>query len=112
MGLLKVSNIKVIKMRLDKIIELVIFRSWWIVLFLIISYIGFDRVIKNKNKEIFEVKNRLELLEEEKQIALNSKEELLLRINSQSDSSWVEMILMKELGVVPEGQLKVHFYKK
>jgi hypothetical protein len=31
------------------------------------------------------------------------------RIASQNDPGWIEMVLIRELGVVPEGFLKVHF---
>lgn len=37
------------------------------------------------------------------------QEDLLLQINSQSDPAWVELILMKGLGLVPEGQTKAVF---
>jgi len=40
---------------------------------------------------------------------LADREELRAQIQSQSDPAWVEMILMRELGVVPEGWLKIHF---
>lgn len=33
----------------------------------------------------------------------------MLEINSQSDPAWVELMLMKNLGLVPEGQIKVFF---
>lgn len=41
--------------------------------------------------------------------ALQNKEDLQLRIASQNDPAWIEMVLIRELGVVPEGFLKVHF---
>lgn len=37
------------------------------------------------------------------------QENLKRQINSQSDPAWVEMVLKKELGLVPEGQIKVYF---
>lgn len=37
---------------------------------------------------------------------------LTQEIDSLNDPKWVEMILMKELGVVPEGQIKVYFSPK
>jgi hypothetical protein len=48
-------------------------------------------------------------MQKEKCAALQNRELLQLQIVSQSDPSWIEMILMRDLGVVPEGWLKVHF---
>ena len=45
----------------------------------------------------------------QKENAIYNKEDLTLKISSQSDPSWIEQVLMKELGVVPENQIKVHF---
>ena len=39
------------------------------------------------------------------------KQQLQLKIASQTDPAWIEMILMRDLGVVPEGYLKVYFKK-
>ena len=36
---------------------------------------------------------------------------LTRQINSQSDPSWIEMVLKKELGMVPEDQIKIYFLK-
>ncbi|MDE3047241.1 MAG: hypothetical protein KGI83_02705 [Verrucomicrobiota bacterium] len=50
-------------------------------------------------------------MENEKAQVLQIKEDLQLRIASQNDPAWIEMVLIRELGVVPEGFLKVHFKK-
>lgn len=49
---------------------------------------------------------RLELKDAEAQ-----KEYLTRQINSQSDPAWIEMVMKKELGLVPEGQVKIYFPK-
>ena len=91
------------------IIEKVIFRSWWLFFFLLIGLLGYGESIKKKNGEIKEIKNRISQLEKEKEAVLDEREDLVLRINSQSDPAWMERVLIKELGVVPEGKVKVHF---
>ncbi len=96
---------------LERLFETLIIKSWWVILFMLISYIGYDQGIKKRKANIFEITCRLQDLEVEKKLTLAQKEDLLLRINSQSDPAWIEMVLMKELGVVPEGQIKVHFKK-
>ena len=52
---------------------------------------------------------RLQELEKEKQIAIEKREELMACLQSESDPAWIELVLMKELGVVPDGWIKVHF---
>jgi hypothetical protein len=36
---------------------------------------------------------------------------LLAQVESQNDIDWIELTLMRELGMVPEGQKKVFFTK-
>ena len=56
-----------------------------------------------------ELKLRLKQMEQEKMLAMEAHDDLLLQIQSQSDPAWIQMVLMKELGVVPDGQRKVYF---
>jgi hypothetical protein len=55
------------------------------------------------------LQERLNELENEKRLALDLRENLLYQINSQSDHDWIELTLMKGLGLVPEDQTKVFF---
>lgn len=41
--------------------------------------------------------------------ALLLQDELKLAVASQDDPDWIGLTLMKGLGVVPEGQIKIHF---
>jgi len=67
--------------------------------------------VQEKNVQSQEVASRLEKILKEKRVAQIEQESLRLQIESQNDPSWIEMILMRDLGVVPEGWLKVHFAK-
>lgn len=96
----------------DKAFETLILRSWWIFLFLAICYVFYSHGQQKKNLIFSELKSRLKELDHEKELALRHREDLLLQINSQSDPAWIQLILMKGLGVVPEGQLKVYFKKE
>lgn len=84
-------------------------KHWWVLLICFFSYFAYDQVIKQRLAELAEVEHQLSLLEAEKRLAFNEKEDLLLKINSQNDPAWIELMLMQELGVVPEGHIKVHF---
>lgn len=85
--------------------------SWWVFLFLGVTACFYFYGMHEKNLAYRELERRHAELEKEKALALEQQEELLLQINSQSDPQWIEMILKKDLGVVPEGQVKVYFEK-
>lgn len=84
-------------------------RSWWVILFLLICLVGYDMGIKKRKMAIFEMKCKYDNLITEKTLAISKREDLNLELSSQSDPAWIEMVLMKQLGVVPENQIKVHF---
>ena len=56
-----------------------------------------------------DLKDKVDLLEDKLHLAINTREDLLLQIESQSDPSWTEMLIKKHLGMVPFGQTKVYF---
>jgi len=86
-------------------------RYWWVVLFFLLCYVTYDQAMKRKKREIFSLQTRIEQIEEQKAVICKQREELFLKIGSESDPEWIELVLMKQLGVVPSGFLKVHFQK-
>ena len=92
-----------------KFLKLELKRSWWVVLFGLFAFLTYFGAIRGRIGQIFEYKEKLSLLQAEKKRITLENQDLQLKINSQSDPAWIELILMKELGVVPEGKLKVHF---
>lgn len=86
-------------------------RNGWILLFCIAIFAMYFHFSGAKKKEIFLAKTCLQKMELQKKQALERKEDLQIQIVSQSDPAWVEMVLIDQLGVVPEGFLKVHFQK-
>ena len=84
-------------------------KSWWVVLFCVAVGLIHFHFMKEKKSALYLLNSRLEEMEQEKWAALQKREELLLCIGSQNDPAWIEMLLMRDLGVVPEGFLKVHF---
>ena len=84
---------------------------WWVFCFCIAATSIYLSNSQTKKEKLTELRVRLDTLDREKLLALQERETLQLQIDSQSDPSWIEMILMRDLGVVPEGWLKVHFTK-
>lgn len=88
----------------------IIAQSWWVVLFASICSIVYSHASHKKNEVLASLDDHLSTLKNEKGLLLQEKEDLLLQVNSQSDPAWIQLTLMKGLGLVPEGQLKVYFY--
>jgi hypothetical protein len=98
--------------RRQKFFDIFITHSWWVILFFLFSFITYEQSVKSKKREIFLHQTKLLSLEKEKQKELKENEDLNLMVNSLSDPNWIELILMRDLGVVPEGKVKVHFTSK
>ena len=86
-------------------------QSWWVFLFLAVSSLFYFQGMQGKNLAYRELTRRLNELEMEKALALSEQDDLKLQIQSQSDPAWIQMMLMKGLGMVPDGQVKVYFKK-
>ena len=71
----------------------------------------YERGIRALNENGRQLIDKLEELQNEKNNLLKLQEELQLQINSQNDPEWIELTLMKNLGLVPEGQYKIYIQK-
>lgn len=89
--------------------ESVVHQYWWVVVFIAVCFGIYAQAAHKKRKAIVALESCLQQLNSEKQNLIQEKEDLLLNINSQSDPAWVELTLMKGLGLVPEGKVKVYF---
>ena len=74
------------------------------------SAILYEEGLKKRDVLYQQLTDQQRILKREKGEALQRRENLQRQINSQSDLNWVELTLMKGLGLVPEGQQKVYFY--
>lgn len=72
----------------------------------------YEQGLRTRNVDFNKLHVQLENLRLEKKELLAKQEELLLQINSQSDQTWVELTLMKGLGLVPEGATKFYFFRQ
>jgi hypothetical protein len=66
---------------------------------------------ENRQSAISDAEFRLSETEKEIRGALAERDELISRLQSQDDPAWIEIVLMRDLGVVPDGWIKVHFTK-
>ncbi len=93
----------------SRLFEVVILKSWWTILFFLLCYFAYDQAVQHKTREENKLREKLNSLDREKLRALAKQEDLKLQIASQEDESFIELTLMRRLGLVPEGQTKVHF---
>lgn len=95
--------------RISILLEHFLWRSWWVILFILACSMLFEHAIFPQRLEHTRLIGRLNELHEEKSQALHLQEDLLRRVNSESDPAWIELTLKKGLGLSPEDQTKVFF---
>lgn len=96
-------------MKHSKLFEQIILKSWWVILFFLFSFFAYDQALLKRNREESNLRLKLAELKTQKQAALDQQADLKLQIASQEDLAWIELTLMRRLGLVPEGQRKVLF---
>ena len=69
----------------------------------------YTQAIHNKNRKVAALQKKVETLTVAKMCAMERKEELLLRMASQDDPDFIELVLKEKLGVTAEGEQKVVF---
>lgn len=90
-------------------IEQIVLRNWWVFVFCLFCFIAYEKGLYQYKNDLEYLTKRMEELKIEKMKQKQVYASLSGQIQSQSDPAWIELTLMKELGVVPEGQKKVYF---
>ncbi len=93
----------------SRLFEELILKSWWAILFFLITFFAFDQAGARRSREEHLLRQKVASLLQKKSDAVEFQEELELIIASQNDPAWIELTLMKELGLVPEGNTKILF---
>ena len=91
-------------------IEQLIIQWWWVVLWVLVCIIGYERVHTRKQVAANQLSSQITQLMEERSQNRIRQAQLQRQIQSQSDPAWVELTLMRGLGLVPEGQIKIFFH--
>jgi plasmid replication initiation protein len=84
-------------------------RNWWVIAFILMAWAFYLQAMHKKNRLMVKLEEKVQVLDKARAEARAEKEELLLRMQSQDDPEWMELVLKEKLGVVPEGQIKVVF---
>jgi len=96
----------------SRLTEECIHKSWWVILFFLLCLFAYDHAMEKRREEEEILRKKLASLQKESKVASDERDYLLRQIDSQSDPFWIELTLMKGLGLVPEGQKKILFTKK
>lgn len=86
------------------------FRSWWVIAFILMCAVLFERGLKGREDSFQQLREQQAYLILEKRNSLSLQNYLEQQISCQNDLSWLEITLMRELGLVPENNQKVFFY--
>lgn len=92
-----------------KQLEAQLIRSWWVVFFCLLCYAGYEQSMSRYQRKMQHYQAQRDELLAYKQDLLDLQADLTLQINSQSDPLWIERTLMGQMGLVPEGQIKIVF---
>ena len=84
-------------------------KNWWVVVVLSMSFALYLQAIHKKNERHALLNQKRVTYLSAKRVSLQKREELLLRLKSQNDPEFIEMLLKEKLGVVDEGETKVVF---
>lgn len=84
-------------------------QNWWVVAFVVMAVALYAQAIHKKNRLEQKLQGKVEELRLAKQEGEKKRNELLLRLQSQDDPEWMELVLKEKLGVTGEGELKVVF---
>lgn len=85
------------------------FRLWWVFAFAILTFGLYEQTSRKLLRAIEKLSSRKNELQKAICMAENEQEELKLQVLSQSDPAWIELSLIKGLGLVPEGYTKIYF---
>lgn len=92
-----------------KLMRELIFNSWWVILFILVNALVLNIVFKQLSIKEQNLSSTVAKLETIKLASQKQQRDLKMKIESQSDPRYIEMVLKQELGLISEGQIKVHF---
>ncbi len=87
----------------------VFLKSWWVIAFLLLAFCFYERGVKVLEKELVICCEKEKALLQKIAILDLKRSDLECQIQSQNDPEWIELVLIRVLGVVPEGYTKIYF---
>jgi len=83
-------------------------KQWlWIIVLTIVSFALYEQACKQIEKDISSLQYQIDDLENTIAQEMQLQQDLARAVASQNDPAWVELCLIRGLGVVPQGYTKV-----
>lgn len=95
---------------LKRFVNYAFIQFWWVFAFVLVTGIVYEQGSKAPDALFTQFTDQKNALLKQKRENLERQKNLQLQINSQSDLDWIELTLIKGLGLVPEGYQKVYFH--
>jgi len=86
-----------------------IVRAWWVWVCALFAFGLHERAVKSISEEMAILSQRAQLLSSAIAEKQASQEMLALQLASRDDPAWIELTLIRNLGLVPEGYTKIYF---
>lgn len=87
--------------------------SWWWVAFCVGAlYLVYSQAAREKVRSFDQLQGRLFELRVLRERLIAENEDLEMKLQSQSDPQWIELVLKRRLGLTGEGQTKVLFNRE
>lgn len=76
---------------------------------MVVAYSAYSHTVNEKQRELASLQRAIAELQHKKEWEKERNEELLAHRMSRNDPEYITLLLMKNLGLVAEGQVKVSF---
>lgn len=86
-------------------------QSWWVILFCLFAVMAYEQKQKEIQIHRLQLQNEMEGLKKKKKQLLLLQKNLSLHLENQKKEEWIELMLMKKLGIVPKDSKKIVFKK-
>ncbi len=90
-------------------LEEIFIHSWWVLLFTLVCYAIYERAMIATDERIATLETQLITLQKDTSSARTLQVELREQIAAQDDPAWIELTLMRVLGLIPRDHMKVIF---
>jgi len=90
----------------------VFLKSWWALLFVFLCSILYTKAFSYKIEEQKKLQEKRTTIEKEIEQTIVQQKDLHLQIISQEDPAFIELTLIRCLGLVPQGYTKIHFIQE
>lgn len=93
----------------SRLFDSVVVSSWWVILFFLILIFLYDQATIKSKRETVHLCERREALLERRRVSSSHLEELNVRLQSEEDPRWIELLLREKLGLVGAHETKILF---